>query len=68
LFISVNGFSSLAADTFSRGRRANLITMDGQDLMLILEQRWSLQDAIRVKLRHAGETGGVILPLAEARR
>jgi|SRR5579884_1199836 len=67
LFISVNGFSSLAADTFSKGRRANLVTMDGQDLMLILEQRWSLQDAIRVKLRHAGETGEVHLPLAKAR-
>jgi hypothetical protein len=66
LFISVNGFSSLAADTFSKGRRANLITMDGQDLMLILEQRWSLLDAIRVKLRHAGETGEVHLPLARA--
>jgi hypothetical protein len=67
LFISVNGFSSLAADTFSKGRRANLITMDGQDLMLILEQRCSLVDAIRVKLRHAGETGEVHLPLAKAK-
>ena len=67
LFISVNGFSSLAADTFSKGRRANLITMDGQDLMLILELRCSLQDAIRVKLRHAGETGEVCLPLAKAK-
>jgi hypothetical protein len=67
LFISVNGFSSLAADTFSKGRRANLITMDGQDLMLVLEQRCSLEDAIRVKLRHAGETGEVYLPLAQAK-
>lgn len=67
LFISVNGFSSLAADTFSKGRRANLITMDGQNLMLILEQRCSLEDAIRVKLRHAGETGEVYLPLAKAK-
>src|SRR5262249_52000529 len=48
LFISINGFSSLAADTFSKGRRANLITLDGQDMMLILEQRCSLEDAIRV--------------------
>ena len=67
LFISMNDFSSLAADTFSKGRRANLITMDGQDLMLILEQRCSLQDAIRVKLRHAGETGEIHLPLAKAK-
>jgi hypothetical protein len=67
LFISINGFSSLAADTFSRGRRANLITMDGQDMMLVLEQRCSLQDAIRVKIRHAGETGEIYLPLVKAK-
>ncbi len=67
LFISMNGFSTLAPETFSKGRRANLITMDGQDLMLVLEQRCSLQDAIRVKLRHAGETGEVYLPLAKAK-
>jgi hypothetical protein len=67
LFVSINGFSSLAADTFSKGRRTNLITIDGQDLMLILEQRWSLQDGIRMKLRHAGETGEVYLPLAKAK-
>jgi hypothetical protein len=68
LFISVNGFTSLSADTFLRGRRANLIAVDGQDLMLILERRWSLPDAIRVKLRHAGETGEVYLPLAKSTR
>jgi hypothetical protein len=67
LFISINGFSSMAADTFSRGRRANLITMDGQDLIFIVERRWSLEDAIRAKLRHAGETGEIHLPLARAR-
>ena len=68
LFISVNGFSSLASETFSKGRRANLIAMDGQDLILILEQRWSLEDAIRAKIRHAGETGEVHLPLAKAKQ
>ena len=67
LFVSVNGFSSLASETFAKGRRANLIALDGQDLMLILEQRWTLQDAIRVKLRTAGETGEVYMPLAKAK-
>jgi hypothetical protein len=67
LFISINGFSSLAADTFSKGRRADLLAMDGQDLMLIQEQRCSLEDAIRLKLRHAGKTGEIYLPLAKAK-
>jgi hypothetical protein len=66
LFISINGFSSPASDTLRMGRRANLITIDGQDLTFILEERWSLLDAIRVKLRHAGETGEAYLPLAKA--
>jgi hypothetical protein len=35
--------------------------------MLILEQRWSLCEAIRMRLRHAGETGEVYQPLAQAR-
>lgn len=68
LFLSVNGFSTLASETFSKGKRANLITMDGQDLILILEGHWVIQEAIRAKLRHAGETGEVVLPLANARR
>lgn len=64
LFISINGFSDLAADTFRTGRKANLIAMSGQDLMLILDQRWTLVDALREKLRHTGETGDVFLSLA----
>jgi hypothetical protein len=66
LFVSINGFSSLASDTFRVGRKTNLITMDGQDLIFILEGRWSLLEAIRVKMRHAGETGEVYHPLAKA--
>jgi hypothetical protein len=66
LFISIHGFSTPASATFSKGKRANLVTMDGQDLILILEGHWTLQDAIRVKFRHAGETGDVVFPLAQA--
>jgi hypothetical protein len=65
LFISINGFSDLASPTFSVGRKANLIAMSGQDLILILEQRWTLPDALRRKLRHTGETAEVFKPLHE---
>jgi hypothetical protein len=66
LFISINGYSTLASDTFCIGRKANLIAMSGEDLILILENHWSLFDALRVKLRHTGETAQVYLPLSKA--
>lgn len=67
LFISVNGFSELASPTHSIGRRANLIAMSGQDLVLILEKHWTLPDALRAKLHHTGETSEVYVPLTGLR-
>ena len=68
LFISINGFSDLVSETHRIGRKANLIAMSGHDLALILERHWSLVEAIRVKLRHTGESGEVYLPLAHAKQ
>jgi hypothetical protein len=68
LFISINGFSDLASETLRIGRKANLIAMSGQDLALILEKHWTLFEALRVKLRHTGETGGAYLPLIDLRK
>ena len=65
LFISINGFSDLASPTLQIGRKANLIAMSGQDLILILERHWTLHDALRAKLRHTGETAEAFKPLAE---
>jgi len=67
LFISINGFSDLTSETMRIGRKQNLIAMSGQDLILILERHWTLADALRVKLRHTGETGEVYLPLDKAK-
>jgi hypothetical protein len=64
LFISIGDFTDVASTAFRGGRRANLITLSGQDLMLILDERWTFLDALRCKLRHAGETGDVYCPLA----
>jgi hypothetical protein len=65
LFISINGFSDLATPTLQIGRKANLIAMSGQDLILILERHWTLHDALRAKLRHTGETAEAYKPLSE---
>ena len=42
--------------------------MSGEDFILILESHWSLFDALRVKLRHTGETAEVYLPLSKAKK
>ena len=68
LFISINGFSDLASPTLQIGRKANLIAMSGQDLILILEQHWTLNDALRAKLRHTGETAEAFKPLTELKK
>lgn len=65
LFISINGFSDLTSQTHMIGRKANLIGMCGGDLALILEKMWTLDEALRAKLRHTGETAEVYAPLSK---
>ena len=61
LFISVGGFSGDGLAAFSRGRPSNLIAMNGQDLYFILEGEMPLPEALRLKTRHAAETGEVMI-------
>ena len=68
LFISINGFSELTSETHLIGRKANLIGMSGEDLILILEKHWTLDDALRAKLRHTGESAEVYIPLSKLGR
>ena len=58
----------MTSETMRIGRKQNLIAMSGQDIVLILERHWTFADALRVKLRHTGETGDVYLPLDKATR
>lgn len=53
LFLSMAGFQENTLDHFlrvPRGLRNNMILMDGHDLMLIVEERISLPDALRHKI------------------
>lgn len=68
LFISIEGFCDLATPTLQIGRKANLIAMSGQDLILILERHWTLHEALRAKLRHTGETAEAYKPLSELKK
>ena len=66
LFISMSGFSPMASETHRMSRTVNVIGMSGDDLVLILDGQCTLDDALRAKRRHVGETGEAYLPLAKA--
>lgn len=68
LFISINGFTDMTNQTLAVGRKANLIAMSGQDLILILEDRMTLFDAFSAKIRHTGETAEAYIALTDLLR
>lgn len=49
LFISINGFSPDAIESYSQGNRPRLICMDGGDMMAVLENRIELPDLLQRK-------------------
>lgn len=55
LFISYTGFSEDGLEAFARGKQANIIGMDGQDLFFILDGKMNLDEAINLKARRAAE-------------
>jgi hypothetical protein len=65
LFVSISGFTGEAVKGFKLGRTTSIIGMDRQDLELILDGHISLEEAIRLELRHAGETNDFYAPLEE---
>lgn len=60
LFVSINGFTPGAISANSSGRRT-LLLMDGADLMIVLDGRLDLNELLRLKKRHAVQTGEVFL-------
>jgi len=64
LFVSISGFRTEVIAQFN-GRGANLILVDGRDLICILEGRLDLRDALRKKIEKAAQEGIVFVPLHE---
>lgn len=58
LFVSLDGYSKDCTETGSSIVKA-MILMDGQDLMMVLDGRISLNEMIFVKRRHASDTGEI---------
>lgn len=62
LFVSVQGFREEVVAQYS-GRGANIIFLDGADLMHILEGRVDLRDGLRFKVDKAAQEGRIFVPL-----
>lgn len=60
LFVSVAGMSRDAIEQYRES--TPFLVLDGADLYLVLDQRIRLDDLLKIKRRHANETGGCFLP------
>ena len=59
LFVSVQGFSNNVINTVVKGKAIKTIFIDGEDLVLVLEEHLSLLDMIDAKVKSA-QTRGLI--------
>lgn len=57
LFISVNGFKDSAIESFTIGRKLNLIAMDGKEIELAISGKEDLANLLRKKVRKSAEEG-----------
>lgn len=65
LFVSIPGFRPEAVAQFN-ARGANLILMDGRDLVHILEGRIDLRDALKKKIEKAAQQGLAFVPVYDS--
>jgi len=59
LFLSINGFSRSGVDIHSAGK-PQFICMTGSDLMAVIDGRIDLVELLRIKKRHASQTGCIL--------
>ncbi len=65
LLISHSGFSSNGLEAFTRGKRTNIICMDGLDLWCILEGKLDFFSVLEQKVRRAAETNQAYVSVRE---
>ncbi|MBN1569185.1 MAG: restriction endonuclease [Acidobacteria bacterium] len=65
MIISISSFEDEVVRHLREAGPANLILVDGYDLMLILEGRVSLTDALQAKIEKAAQEGTIYYPLAK---
>lgn len=63
LFISYTGFTQEGLEAFAKGKRTNIVCMDGLDLHDFLGARLSLVAVLERKVRRAAETNEAFVPV-----
>lgn len=63
LLVAVSGFTQIALGRYAE--KTPFITMDGDDLFLVLDSRVRLDELLRAKRRHAHETGSCFFSARE---
>lgn len=61
LFVSVTGFQDSVTELSGRGGRETVLLMDGQDIMMVVDQRIDLTSLLHRKKQHAARTGEILL-------
>jgi len=63
MFLSINGFTEEAITAITTGKQPNFFLFDGYDLTTVLEEKCSLGELLRYKIRKLAEEGAVYVRL-----
>lgn len=59
IFVSVNGFSTNVMSTLTKGKAIHTIFIDGEDIMMVLEERVSFSEMLNIKVKSAQTKGEI---------
>ena len=65
VLVALNGVSGPARDAITRGKAPCFFVMDGHDLLMVLSEKISLTDFLRMRMRLLAEEGCVYMPFSE---
>ncbi|MEK4509479.1 restriction endonuclease [Paenibacillus sp. FSL K6-2524] len=65
LFISHNGYSPQAVETFNSGRKVHIVLMDGKELAFMLERKTDFKTVLELKIRCLAEEGNCYKDISE---
>ncbi len=59
MFLAINGFTKESIKALTTGKQPNFFLIDGYDLSLVLEGKYSLEELLKYKIRKLAEEGAV---------
>ncbi|MDA2629413.1 restriction endonuclease [Bacillus sp. WOD8 KX774193] len=61
IFISINGYSPESVDALKKGKALNTILVDAEDLIHVIERRFTFKEIIEKKVQVAQTMGGIYI-------